>query len=116
MIMVITAILLTAVGTAIASKLDDPHGFQMIMNFLIQPLFFLSGALFPLQGLPKILGGIISANPLTYAVDGMRGSFIGVSHYGLPVDITVLIVLMVVLLYLGAYLFSRIEISVIRSG
>jgi ABC-2 type transport system permease protein len=109
-IMIEAAILLTAAGTAIASKMDDPHGFQMIMNFLIQPLFFLSGALFPLQGLPKILGSVISINPLTYAVDGMRGAFTGVTHYGLPLDITVLSVVMIVLLWLGAYLFSQIEI------
>lgn len=109
-IMIEAAVLLTAAGTAIASKMDDPHGFQMIMNFLIQPLFFLSGALFPLQGLPKILGSVISINPLTYAVDGMRGAFTGVTHYGLPMDIAVLSVVMIVLLWIGAALFSQIEI------
>ncbi len=109
-IMMLTAILLTAAGTALGSKLEDPHGFQMIMNFLIQPLFFLSGALFPLAGLPKALSTVTAINPLTYAVDGMRGAFTGVSHFGLPMDIGVLIVMNILFLALGAYLFSKIEI------
>ena len=50
--MVLIALLFTALGTAIASVLEDMQGFQLIMNFLVMPLFFLSGALFPVQGLP----------------------------------------------------------------
>jgi len=109
-IMIFTAILFTAAGTAISSKIEDPHGFQMIMNFLVQPLFFLSGALFPLQGLPKTLGWIIAINPLSYAVDGMRAAFTGVSHYGLPFDLLVLTIATSFLLGIGAYLFSKIEV------
>ena len=51
--MFLIALLFTALGTAIASGMKDMHGFQLIMNFLIMPIFFLSGALFPLSGLPK---------------------------------------------------------------
>ncbi len=109
-IMLVTSIIFTAVGISIASKLDDPHGFQMIMNFLVQPLFFLSGALFPLNGLPKALGNIIHINPLTYAVDGMRGSFTGVTHFGLGLDIVVLSIVMIGMLALGAFLFKKIQI------
>lgn len=109
-VMLLTSIIFTAVGTAIASKLDDPHGFQMIMNFLVQPLFFLSGALFPLDGLPNVLGTIIRINPLTYAVDGMRTAFTGVTHFGLGLDIGVLVIVAFGILSLGAYLFSKIQI------
>ncbi len=110
LIMLLTSIIFTATGTAIASKLEDPHGFQMIMNFLVQPLFFLSGALFPLDGLPKVLGNLIRINPLTYAVDGMRGGFTGAAHFGLGLDMIVLVAVMFGILSLGAYLFSKIQI------
>ena len=110
LIMILTAILFTALGTAIASILTDMQGFQLIMNFLIMPLFFLSGALFPLNGLPKILSILISLDPLSYGVDGLRGSLTGLSHYNLTVDFTVLIIISVILTGLGSYLFSKIQI------
>jgi len=70
--MFLIAILFTALGTAIASKLEDMQGFQLIMNFIIMPVFFLSGALFPLDELPKIIDYVTRFNPLTYGVDGVR--------------------------------------------
>ena len=73
LVMFMGAIVFTALGTAIASKLEDMHAFQLIMNFLIMPLFFLSGALFPLKNLPQTLDMITRFNPMTYAVDGLRG-------------------------------------------
>ncbi|MFH2109141.1 MAG: ABC transporter permease, partial [Patescibacteria group bacterium] len=66
------ALTFTALGTAIASKLEDMQGFQLIMNFLVMPMFFLSGALFPLNNLPKAVDVITRINPLTYGVDGLR--------------------------------------------
>ena len=81
--MFLIAILFTALGTAIASKLEDMQAFQLIMNFVIMPVFFLSGALFPLDGLAKGIGYITQFNPLTYGVDAIRGSLIGTSHFGL---------------------------------
>ena len=108
--MLLTAILFTALGTAIASKLDDMHGFQLIMNFLIMPLFFLSGALFPIAELPPVLKIINSLDPLSYGVDGMRGALGGVSHYGLFTDFAILSVMTLFLLSIGSYLFSKIEI------
>lgn len=109
-IMALMAILFTAMGTAIASRMDDMHGFQLIMNFLIMPLFFLSGALFPLQGLPGTLKIITSIDPLSYAVDGMRGAMTGVSHFGLSTDLAILSALTLFLLFIGSYLFSKIQI------
>ncbi|MEI8008707.1 MAG: ABC transporter permease [bacterium] len=55
-----------------ASKLEDMQAFQLIMNFVIMPVFFLSGALFPLDGLAKGIGYITQFNPLTYGVDAIR--------------------------------------------
>ena len=101
--------LFTALGTAIASVLEDMQGFQLIMNFLVMPLFFLSGALFPLQGLTGPIKIVTYFDPLTYGVDGLQGSLIGHSQFSLGFDFTVLTIIAVLLLSLGAYLFSRIE-------
>jgi len=109
-IMFLLALFFTGVGTAIASLLEDFHGFQLIMNFLIMPLFFLSGALFPLKGLPVFINVIASLNPLTYGVDGLRDSLVHTIHYGLTTDLAVLILLSAVVLSIGSYLFSRIQV------
>jgi ABC-2 type transport system permease protein len=108
--MVLIAVMFTALGTAIASVLSDFQGFQMIMNFLVMPIFFLSGALFPLMGLPRALDLIARIDPLSYGVDGLRGSMTGVSHFGLPTDFAVLSVLTVALLLVGSRLFSKIQV------
>jgi ABC-2 type transport system permease protein len=107
--MVLVAVLFTAMGTAIACTLTDMQGFQMAMNFLVMPIFFLSGALFPLAGLPAVMGILAKLDPLSYGVDGLRGAMIGVSHFGGAVDFLVLGVLALVFLAIGARSFSRIE-------
>lgn len=103
-------ILFTSLGTAIASKLEDMQGFQLIMNFLIMPIFFLSGALFPLTGLPSVMEIITKIDPLTYGVDGLRGSLIGVSNFSLSMDFTILIIVASIFLLIGSYLFSKIQV------
>jgi ABC-2 type transport system permease protein len=79
------------------------------MNFLIMPLFFLSGALFPLGGVPKALQIIASIDPLSYGVDGLRGAITGVFHFGLSTDLLVLSIATAILVAVGSYLFSKIE-------
>ena len=108
--MALIAIFFAALGTAIASALEDMQGFQLIMNFLLMPLFFLSGALFPLNDLPPVIGAIVKINPLSYGVDGIRGALIGVTHFGLGVDLLVLGVATVVMVAAGSYLFSKIQV------
>jgi len=104
------AIMFTALGTAIASVLSDFQGFQLIMNFLVMPIFFLSGALFPLTGLPKALEILASVDPLTYGVDGLRSSLIGIAHFSLASDLAVLSILTAGCVGLGSYLFSKIQL------
>ncbi|MCU1327386.1 MAG: multidrug transporter permease [Bryobacterales bacterium] len=104
------AIVFTAMGTAIASVLSDFQGFQLVMNFLVMPIFFLSGALFPLNNLPKAMDIIARIDPLSYGVDGLRATLIGVSHFGVGTDLIVLTVLSVVFMAIGAKLFARIQI------
>jgi ABC-2 type transport system permease protein len=108
--MTLTAVLFTAVGTALASVLPDFQGFQLVMNFLVMPIFFLSGALFPLTNVPKALFIVASLDPLSYSVDGMRYSMIGVVRFGATLDVAVLCVVTAAVLALGGYLFSKIQV------
>lgn len=110
LVMGLTAVLFTALGTSFASLLDDMQGFQLIMNFIIMPLFFLSGALFPLKGLPKLLNFITQVNPLSYGVDGLRATLLNAAHFGLSLDLVVLSTLTALFLFIGSFLFSRIQI------
>jgi ABC-2 type transport system permease protein len=95
---------------AIGSSLQDMQGFQLIMNFLVMPIFFLSGALFPLTGLPKALALATSLDPLSYGIDGMRWVLLGKAHYGATLDVEVLAAAAAVLMVFGAHRFSKIEI------
>ena len=108
--MTLIAVMFTALGTAIASVLSDFQGFQMVMKFLVMPIFFLSGALFPLVGLPRALDIIAKVDPLSYGVDGLRASMTGLSHFGQTMDLAVLSVLTVILLMVGSRLFAKIQI------
>jgi ABC-2 type transport system permease protein len=108
--MALVAVMFTAFGTAIASTMEDFQGFQLVMNFLVMPTFFLSGALFPLTNVPRLIGAIATINPLSYGVDGVRGALTGVFHFGVATDFGVLAILTLVCLVAGSYLFSRIQL------
>lgn len=108
--MLLVALLFTALGTGIASLLEDMQGFQLIMNFLVMPLFFLSGALFPLGNLPSVLAGLTTIDPLSYGIDSFRALLVNSAHFGLTTDLLVLVVVTLVFLGAGTYLFSKIEV------
>ncbi len=110
LIMALIAVLFTALGTAIASPMRDFQGFQLVMNFLVLPMFFLSGALFPLGDAPWALKAIARVNPLSYGVDALRGTLGGIAYFHLATDLSVLAGVTAGLLFLGGYLFSRIEL------
>lgn len=107
--MALIAVVFAALGTAIGSTLRDMQGFQLIMNFLVMPIFFLSGALFPLTDLPAALSVATHLDPLAYGVDGLRGALIGQSHFGVATNIAVLSAVASCFLALGAWAFSRIQ-------
>jgi ABC-2 type transport system permease protein len=108
--MALIAIVFAALGTAIGSSLRDMQGFQMIMNFLIMPIFFLSGALFPLADIPTALAVVTCLDPLTYGIDGLRAALIDQTHFGVLLDLAVLAALAGCFLALGAWLFSRVQV------
>jgi ABC-2 type transport system permease protein len=108
--MALVSIVFAALGTAIGSTLQNMQGFQLIMNFLVMPIFFLSGALFPLTNLPTALTIVTRLDPLTYGIDGLRGALIGTSHFAMATNVSVLVVVAAAFLALGAYSFSKIQI------
>jgi len=108
--MALIAIVFAALGTVIGSSLTNMQGFQLVMNFLVMPIFFLSGALYPLRNLPKVLAILTRIDPLTYGVDGVRTILTGATHFGVTADALVLIVVATLLLSAGAWRFSKIEI------
>ncbi len=110
LMMILMATFFTALGTAIASKLEDMQAFPLIINFLIMPLFFLSGALFPLEGLPRTIQIITYLDPLSYGVDGIRGALSSQLHFGFSHDFGIIIILVFLALGIGSWLFSKIEV------
>ena len=107
--MFLIAVFFTGLGLSIASKMKDMQGFQMILNFLIMPIFFLSGALFPITNLPPAILFISRIDPLTYGVDGLRGAITGISMFGIYSDLAAIGALSLLICAVGTALFSKIE-------
>lgn len=107
--MFLIAVLFTALGTAIGSYLEDMQGFQLVVNFLIMPLFFLSGAIFPLDSLSGKILLIAKFDPLTYGIDALRGFLLGASHFNLAWDFAIMSFFILILIASGSYLFSKVE-------
>ncbi|MDI6786395.1 MAG: ABC transporter permease [bacterium] len=105
--MLLTSFPLVTLGIAFASKMDDPHGFQLIMNFLIMPMFLLSGAFFPLDKLPDWLKYASCLNPLSYGVDGLRATLIEITQFSIIKDLVVLLTFSIIIFLVASYLFRN---------
>jgi ABC-2 type transport system permease protein len=109
--MVLISLTFVSIGLAFASRMEDPVAFPIVMNFLIMPLYFLSGALYRVDMAPGWLSFLSRMDPLTYGVDGIRGAILGTSYAQFPMwlDFAVLGVFAVVMILLGSYLFRKIK-------
>ena len=108
--LLVTTIGLVSIGLIIGSQMESPEGFQLIISFLIFPMFFLSGALFPISNLPAWLAPFIFVNPVTYAVDGLRGALLGFSQFNLILDLSVICLFSIVMILIGTYAFKKMKI------
>jgi len=106
----LVAILSSALGATIAARLDDMQSFPLIFNFLVQPLFYLSGAIFPIKNLPPAMEFVTKMNPFSYGVDGLRGAFGGVSVFSPILSLSVLAGVSLIILMIGAYQFSKVQL------
>lgn len=111
--MVLAAVIFVAFGLAIASRLNDMEGFQMIMSFLVMPMFFLSGAFFPIENVPLWMKILAHLDPLMYTVDGLRAAILGhgVSQYSVLTNISILFAAAIVMVLISGALFNGMAVK-----
>jgi ABC-2 type transport system permease protein len=107
--LILIATTFIGLGLVFASNMKDMQGFNLIMNFVIFPLFFLSGAMFPLQNLPAFVRFLAHLDPLTYGIDGLRGVLIGTSSHSIGLNLIALVVSSLLMVFLGTYFFEKNE-------
>lgn len=107
--LVLIAVTFVGFGVALASQFRDSEGFGLVVQFVIFPLFFLSGAIYPISSVPEPIRLLALVNPLTYGVDGLRAALIGTSTYPLVLNLGVLVLSAAVMVAVGTYLFERVE-------
>jgi ABC-2 type transport system permease protein len=108
--LLVTTAGLVSIGLILGSQMESPEGFQLIGSFLIFPMFFLSGALFPIENLPAWLAPFVYINPATYSVDGLRWALVGIHHFDPLLDFAVITVFSVVMIGIGTYAFKKMRI------
>ena len=104
------AFCISALGIVIATFIENMESFSAIMNFIVMPMFFLSGAMYPVQKLPDILKLAAKLNPLTYGIDALKHSiFRGtvVPDFPLIADLGVLAVSSIVFVIAAGFFFER---------
>lgn len=109
LILALLSVSIACFSSGIGSIVEDMQGFQSINQFIVFPLYFLSGSLYPLNGVPTWLKVIAELNPMSYAVDALRDTLIGQTHFGLVKDLVVLSITAILLFGFGVYRFRRIE-------
>jgi ABC-2 type transport system permease protein len=110
-IALIMSVGLGGMGLVIAAFTDSMEGFNLIMSFIVLPMFLLSGALFPITGLPSWLQTGVYLNPLTYGVDALRYAILGESALPLGVSIIAISVFAVLMVLVSSIIFSKKEQS-----
>ncbi len=109
-IVVITlAVAIVSIGLIIGSVMESPEGFGLIVTFVAYPLFFLSGALFPIENIPRWLEPFIYIDPLTYGVDALRQIILGQGRFPLSISYSILLGLAALMVYIGTIAFDRMK-------
>lgn len=98
---------LTALGVVIASRMTSFEGFGTISNFVVMPMYFLSGAIYPTSSAPDWMKPLIAINPLSYGVDALRHITIGTGVFPFWFDILFLVVFTVIMTAIAIPLFKR---------
>jgi len=108
-VVIITAIGFVALGLAIGAFFESFEGFQIVGTFVVFPLFFLSGALYPLDNAPAWLRALSHFDPVTYAVDAARYAMLGASTFAPALDVIVLAAFAAATVVVGSVAFSRMK-------
>jgi ABC-2 type transport system permease protein len=107
--MFVLASALVSLGLILGGNMESVEGFQLISSFLIFPMFFFSGALFPINNLPSYLMLITVLDPVTYAVDGLRGLMLGTSQLPIALNFAILLSFAAVMIGIGTWTFKRLK-------
>lgn len=107
--MILIALSLTSLGILIASRITKMESFMVVMNLIVMPLFFLSGAMFPLKGLPKWMDVLTKINPLTYGVDSLRYFIIRQQVYSTLHNFTIITIFCLLMIILAIFAFGKQE-------
>ncbi len=105
--LLLISIAMVSIGLVIGANLSSPEGFSLVINFVMWPMFFFSGALFPVGNLAPWLTIITFINPLTYGVDAMRGIILGINHFPIYIDAAVMLLFAAAAMGLGILSFRR---------
>ena len=97
----------TSIGIALASRMTSFEGFGTVANFVIMPMFLLSGAIFPLDQIPAWMSLLVHINPVTYGVDQMRWILLGIHHFPLFFDLLFNLLFSLIMILLAIFLFER---------
>ncbi|MDA8059361.1 MAG: ABC transporter permease [Nitrospiraceae bacterium] len=106
-VMLIVSLSQTAMGIALSARMSSSQGFMVLMNFIVLPIYFLSGAMFPLNQLPTWLSVLSQMDPLTYGVDLMRGILLGTFYYSVYRDIFIIMFFGLLMLYISVRQFQK---------
>jgi ABC-2 type transport system permease protein len=108
-IVLLLSFCLTSLGLAMGSYIESLEGFQLIVSFVVFPLFFLSGALFPLSNLPSWISILTKIDPATYAVDALRNAMLGIASYSFAIDFGILVAFAIAFGLFGGYSFGKMK-------
>ena len=110
LILSLTTVAFVSLGLIIGSMMESPEGFQLISSFVVFPIFFLSGALFPINGLPAWLAPFTFLDPLTYAIDALRHVVLGASQFQVAFDLGILGAFTALVICAGTVAFDRMKV------
>ena len=107
LMLLLISIAMVSIGLVIGANLKSPEGFSLVINFVMWPMFFFSGALFPVSNLAPWLTAVTFLNPLTYGVDALRGIILGINHFSIFFDMGMLVLFAVIMMGIGVLSFRR---------
>jgi ABC-2 type transport system permease protein len=110
---ILVSFCITSLGILIAARLSSFDGFNIIMNFLVMPMFFLSGAIYPVTSMPAALRSVSQINPLTYGIDAFKHILLAHAapplgpEFSLGLDLFVIIAISATMITLAAWSFEK---------
>ncbi len=107
LMLLLISIAMVSIGLAIGANLQSPEGFNLVIGFVMWPMFFFSNILFMTSTLPSWLAAVTYINPLTYGVDALRGIILGINQFPIYFDVSIIFIFSAIMMGLGVLSFRR---------